>query len=303
MAPVEGWFSSLFLGELQPFRQSQLAALPDLETRLESMFEAGGTEFPDVHLEAADFMRHIAAIVDDADDVAEHALDALHAIDLYLACACMHGDTEAIATFEREYISTLKAPLRSTGLDAHSTDDVIQRLREQLLVGGDDVPGIATYRGRGQLRSWLRAVAVRQAMRHFRDRRETHTGDDALANMADLGGDQQLGPWKQQYAAAFRQAFTESIMELSDHDRVLLRQHYLDQLTIDALAKLHKVHRSNAARWVAAARAALLDGVRERMRKQLAIGASELDSALRLARSQLDVSIHRLLGGKRQRKT
>jgi RNA polymerase sigma-70 factor, ECF subfamily len=301
--PVEGWCSSLFLGELQPVRRSQLETSADLEARLTAMFEAGRTAFPDVYLEAPDFMRHIAAVLDETDEDAETAFDALHAIDLYLACACMHGDREAIETFERMYISTLHAPLRSTGLDEHSTDDVIQRLRELLLVGGDDVPGIATYRGRGQLRSWLRAVAVRQAMRHFRGRRETPTDDAELAGMTDLGGDEQLEPWKQQYAAAFRQAFAESIVELSEHDRVLLRQHYLDQLSIDALAKLHKVHRSNAARWVAAARAALLDGVRERMRKQLAIGASELDSALRLARSQLDVSIHRLLGGKRQRKT
>jgi RNA polymerase sigma-70 factor, ECF subfamily len=90
---------------------------------------------------------------------------------------------------------------------------------------------------------------------------------------------------------------------LSDHDRVLLRQHHLDQLTIDELASLHKVHRATAARWIANARASLLSRVRERMIERLSISGGELDSALRLARSQLEVSIHRLLGGKRQRKT
>jgi RNA polymerase sigma-70 factor (ECF subfamily) len=191
--------------------------------------------------------------------------------------------------------------LRSSGLDAHAVDDVRQRVRELLLVGTDDVPGIASYRGRGQLRSWLRAVAVRQAMKHFRGNRETPVDDTALEGVVGVRADAELAPWKKQYAAAFREAFEHAVSALSEHDRVLLRQHHLDQLSVDELASLHKVHRATAARWVAAARAALLAGVRTRMIEKLAISGGDLDSALRLARSQLDVSIHRLLGGKRRR--
>jgi RNA polymerase sigma-70 factor (ECF subfamily) len=103
------------------------------------------------------------------------------------------------------------------------------------------------------------------------------------------------------YAAAFREAFELVVKALSEHDRVLLRQHHLDQLTIDELASLHKTHRATAARWVASARTALLASVRTRMIEKLAISGGELDSAPRLASSQLEVSIHRLIGGKRRR--
>ena len=300
---MENWLSSLFLGELQPARRYQFEAVLDLEARLASMVDAGLAAFREIALEASTFMIHLASVVDETEDPADRLLSTLHASDLYLACACAHGDPSAVAIFEREYISTLDAPLRSTGLDAHAVDDVRQRVRELLLVGSDDVPGIASYRGKGQLRSWLRAVAVRQAMMHFRGKRETPVDDAELAGIADVSNDAQLAPWKQQYAAAFREAFEASTKSLSEHDRMLLRQHHLDQLSIDELATLHKVHRATAARWVASARGALLAGVRKRMLEQLAITGGELDSALRLARSQLEVSIHRLLGGKRQRKT
>jgi RNA polymerase sigma-70 factor, ECF subfamily len=296
---VEPWLSSLFLGDLEPERRAQYEGISDLELRLASMFDAGRAAFSAVTLDAESYVRHLANIVGETGA----SLDSLQAADLYLACACAHGEPNAVATFERDYISTLEAPLRSTGLDAHAIDDVRQRVREILLVGTDDVPGIASYRGKGQLRSWLRAVAVRQAMMHFRGKRETPTDDGALEGMAEIGADAQLAPWKQQYAAAFREAFEQSVKALSDHDRTLLRQHHLDQLSIDELATLHKIHRATAARWVAAARASLLAGVRERMIAKLSITGGELDSALRLARSQLEVSIHRLLGGNRQRKT
>src|SRR5688572_6119143 len=200
MCTVELYLSSLFLGELQPERRTQLEALPDLESRLASMFDAGRSAFPGVELDAPSFMRHLAAVVDETDD---RGLSALHASDLYLACACTHANTVAVAILERDFISTLDAPLRSTGLDAHAVDDVRQRVRELLLVGTDEIPVIASYRGRGQLRSWLRAVAVRQAMVHFRGKRETPVDDAQLAGIADVTTDAELAPWKQQYAAAF----------------------------------------------------------------------------------------------------
>jgi RNA polymerase sigma-70 factor (ECF subfamily) len=295
---VDGWLSALFLGELEAARRADLEQDPQLEDQLAAMLERGHAAFPEIALDAAQLVRHIAAIVDETGS----ALTDLQAADLYLACACTHGELHAVAILERDYISTLDAPLRATGLDAHAVDDVRQRVRELLLVGNDGIPAIASYRGKGQLRSWLRAVAVRQAMMHFRGKRETPVDDSALAGIADIGGDAQLAPWKQKYAAAFREAFEQAILALSDHDRMLLRQHHLDQLSIEELATLHKVHRMTASRWLATARAALLSKVRARMIETLSISGGELDSALRLARSQLDISIHRLLGGKRPRK-
>src|SRR5262245_23010224 len=284
MCVVDHWLSPLFLGDLAPELHARFAAL-DLETVLTNAFEAGRLAWPNVELDAARFVRHLAAALDETDAAIEKALTSLHTTDLYLACACAYGDSSAVATLERDFIAKLETPLRSTGLDAHGADDVKQRVREFLLVGAHGVPGIANYRGRGHLRSWLRAVALRQAMLQFRGRRAIPIGDDALQAMPAIADDPELAPWKEQYAAAFRVAFEGAVTALDERQRNLLRQHHIDRLSIDALASLHRVHRATAARWVAAARAALLAGVRERVLEQLSISGSELDSALRMVRS------------------
>jgi RNA polymerase sigma-70 factor (ECF subfamily) len=304
---VDRWLTPLFLGDLDAQLRERFAHVreEDLEALLSAAYENGRIAWPEIELDASQLVRHIATVLHESDleGAIETSLTSLHASDLYLACACAYGQSIAIATLERDFISQLDAPLRSTGLTAHAADDVKQYVREHLLVGAHGVPGIASYRGRGQLRSWLRAISIRQAMLQFRGKRETPIGDSELEAMPAITNDPELAPWKAQYAAAFRVAFEQAIAALDERQRNLLRQHHLDRLSIDALATLHRVHRATAARWVAAARETLLAGVREHITRELAISSSELDSAFRLARSQLDVSIHRLLGAKRPRRS
>lgn len=296
----DSWLSPQFLGELDGPVREAFAALDEsvLEVLLQSTYDAARAQWPAIDVDASVYIRHLAASLDGAEP--DTSLASVQTTDLYLACACAHGDPTAIGTLEREFVSTLDAALRSTGLDAHAADDVKQTVREHMLVGKDGVPGISNYRGRGKLRSWMRAVSLRQAMMHMRGKRETPVGDEALAGLPAIANDAELAPWKDEYAAAFRSAFEAAITEdLDENERNLLRQHHLDRLSIDALASLYRVHRATAARWVAAARDKLHAGVRKRITAQLAIASDELDSALRLARSRFDVSIHRLLGGGR----
>jgi RNA polymerase sigma-70 factor, ECF subfamily len=74
-----------------------------------------------------------------------------------------------------------------------------------------------------------------------------------------------------------------------------LRQHALDGLSIDRLAALHKVHRATAARWVEAARTAALEHTRLALGRRLRVGPDELESVMRLVRSQLDITLPALL--------
>lgn len=288
----EAWLAPLFLGELGPACRDQLhAAGVDVEHILARHVEAARAAWPALDLPAEDFVRHIAAVVDGPDESPDAALADLRAADLYLACACARGVTAALRELERSFIATLDAPLRSTGLDTTAVDEVRQLVREILLVGDDGVPGIARYAGRGQLRSWVRSVAVRQAARRFRGRTEIPVDADALDGLPDLAGDAVLAHWKQRYAAEFRVAFDEAVAALDERERNLLRQHHIDGLTVDALSALYRVHRATAARWVGAARAALLAGIRVRLLQRLKVSEPELDSILRQVRSQIDVSL------------
>lgn len=64
---------------------------------------------------------------------------------------------------------------------------------------------------------------------------------------------------------------------------------------MDVLGPLHQVHRSTCARWIEAARAKVLRGVRSHLRARLGLDDAELDSAIAMVRSQLDLSLSRHL--------
>jgi hypothetical protein len=78
-------------------------------------------------------------------------------------------------------------------------------------------------------------------------------------------------------------------------ERTLLRQHYVDGLGIDRLAPLHQVHRSTCARWIESARGKALRGVRNHLRARLGLDDAELEAAIAMVRSQLDLSLSRHL--------
>src|SRR6185436_8511874 len=76
-------------------------------------------------------------------------------------------------------------------------------------------------------------------------------GDDALFDAVAHGIVPSQSLMKDVYRKSFKQAFEEALAALSIHDRLLLRQHFLDGLSIDRMAALHDVHRATAARWIA----------------------------------------------------
>ena len=71
----------------------------------------------------------------------------------------------------------------------------------------------------------------------------------------------------------------------------MLRQHTLDRLAIDQLAALHGIHRATAARWVEAARQAVIAGTRRALTQRMRLSKDELASIIRLIQSQLDISL------------
>jgi hypothetical protein len=61
------------------------------------------------------------------------------------------------------------------------------------------------------------------------------------------------------------------------------------------LGPLYQGHRSTCARWIEAARAKVLRDVRNHLRAKLGLDDADLDSAIAMVRSQLDLSLSRHL--------
>jgi RNA polymerase sigma-70 factor (ECF subfamily) len=71
----------------------------------------------------------------------------------------------------------------------------------------------------------------------------------------------------------------------------LLRQHYLEELSLDDLATLERVHRTTVARWLAVARANATERIHQLLQERLKSSREESDSLIRLLRSRLDLSL------------
>jgi RNA polymerase sigma-70 factor (ECF subfamily) len=288
--------AAILLARLDTARACALAARADaIETALLRADAEGRAAWPDLRLDPGAFAVHVADRVRASPDV-EGAIAALHAADLFLACACARGDPAALRELERTQLSRVPALIHRVDPSPAFADEVVQVLRDALLVPSAGVSRIGEYSGRGTLAGWIRVVAVRTALR-LRARRSAEgvpldpQAEGALPGVVDP----ELDHLKLRYRGAYEEAVEAAIAALSDRDALLLKLHYVDGLNIDRIGALFGMHRATVARWRTAVHGRLLAAVRERLRDRIPLTGSEFESILALVRSQLVVSIRSLL--------
>jgi RNA polymerase sigma-70 factor (ECF subfamily) len=229
------------------------------------------------------------------------ALRQMHTSDLYIACGCARGDVHAFAVFDDRCLTRLDRVLGKMGIDADMAAEIKQDIRSRVLVGDGRHAEIRDFSGRGDLCGWVCVMAVRRALRHkSRARREVRLEDDELVQRIVTPGNPELDHAKGLYRQEFKQAFEGALRALPDRQRTLLRQAYVDGLTIDELAGLYRVHRSTAARLLVRARLLVLETTRARMMSRLDVPPQDLDSIMRMIRSQIEISLAGLRGGRKR---
>jgi RNA polymerase sigma-70 factor (ECF subfamily) len=276
-------------------RSEPFAAMPEgaLEERLQAMLAEGRAAWPDVSVEADVFAQHVARVLD--VDAVPATLEELRASDLFLACACAAHHVRALELLERRYLDNLPARLTRFGDRRGFVADVMQELRERLLVGeGSRGPRIAAYSGNGRIEVWLRVTAVRLAVDQQRKGWRDDSGDEPAEDALLGSPDPELDFIKAQYRSDFAQAFREAVGSLPPDERALLRLYLLEGKTVDVLGKLLGVSRATAARRVVGCRRKLLDETRSRLRVRLGISDSEADSLIRLLRTHLGSGLRQL---------
>ena len=280
-----------------------LEAVPDLDRRLWEIVAEGRAAWPDLAVDAKDVVAFISRQI--TEESAEGALDGLRPADLYLAAACAKQVPGAINTFDRDYMKEVDIALARMRIGPPRLSDVKQLVRQRLFVGGGTAgaptsPGkISEYGGRGDLRRWVRSVAVRTCLNDLRKgKREILVDDDQLiAQHAVSADDPEVEYMKRTYSAQFKEAFGDALKELGPREQTLLRYHHVDGLNIDEIGAIYRVHRVTAFRWLEKAKEQLVRTTLETLRARLKLPAAELDSVLRMIRSQIHLSLIRHLGG------
>jgi RNA polymerase sigma-70 factor (ECF subfamily) len=267
---------------------------PDaLEAALDEQCRAARAAWPDIALDPELFVAHLARHLPGDAGIGE--LRAARAADLWLARACADGDRDAIDALEARYFGEVDAAAARLRAGTEAAVEVKQLLRRILFVG--EKAAIGAFAGRGDLRGWIRITAMRELQRlMIKEKREVKIDDPSFLDALSPANDPELGYLRDRYRAEVSEAVAAALRDAPSRDRALLRYAILDGLGIDELGKLYRVHRATAARWLAAARERLAESTRQSMIAQLQIPPSDYDSIVHLIRSQLDVSVARLLG-------
>jgi len=289
-----GSLTALLRAQVPPERSAGLEAVEGLETLLRELLEKGRGAWPAVTLTAETFVRHVARHLP-GEGVSE-VLRQLHGADLYLACACAAGERQALFAFEQQILQ--KVPARLGQISASTVDEVLQVMRQRLLLGrGDTPPRIADYSGRGPLLAWVRIIGVRIVGELASQNGRQELFDEPPETLARMlaPDDPEKDLLKEDSRQALVTALRTALAVMPERERALLRLHHIHGLTMDRLATMYGEPRSSIARRVMQARERLLKLTRGELASRLKLEGSELESLLGLVRSRLDLSLYQLM--------
>jgi RNA polymerase sigma-70 factor (ECF subfamily) len=264
-----------------------------LRAALAAAHAAGAVAWPALPLPAEALARHLARLHPQAAQ-APDALSRLALADLYLVAAVLDGVAGANLALEQHLAAGVERQLGGMRLDADARDEVRQRLRVKLLIGGAQGPALLAFDGRAALRTWVHVIAARlvfDVRERARPEAETLEGEqDALERAAPL-----LPSIEHKLVARERRrlvltALGEAMASLPDRDRALLRLHFVEGAAIDTIAPMYQVHRATVARWLGSARDRLHEALGQALARH---GIDELERAdvLGATMSQLDLGL------------
>lgn len=226
----------------------------------------------------------------------EQPLATTPAGDLYLACGCAHHEPAALQALEAVLSSVPRWVARFSS-DPHFIAELTQRVRDKLLVSAPGQPAkIAQYAGRSALRVWIRAICCNLAIDLLRDDAARGASETALVvdELSDARTPELL--WlRARHRAEIERAFEAALAELTPRERTLLRLSAVDGLTVAQIGQLYGFSAATASRRLKSIRETILDVATRRLEREMALPGAELRSLLRVVRSQLHLSLDRLL--------
>jgi RNA polymerase sigma-70 factor (ECF subfamily) len=224
------------------------------------------------------------------------AIEGMRVAELALAAGCAAGDRGALDAFEREHHALLLGISGRFAANQAEADDLLQRLRQHLFAGPN--AAIGSYRGRGSLAGWLRVAATRQWLNWAQrrsDRDEITVTRDELLELVDGAAVTESPLTGVRYRQLVSGALAGALAALDAEERRLVRERYVAGVQVDELAARHGVHRVTMSKRLAKILRTLFRDTREELSRVLDVSDTEADQLVALVRSQLELTLSRVL--------
>lgn len=237
---------------------------------------------------ASELLRYIAtldvALQPDEEQIA--SVRNRHFDDLLFAMACLQHNDSAIRLLTRDLIPRACAALDRRGLAFE--DDLRAQLSHDLLFA--DNPLLQSYYGKGRLLGWLKVIIKRRAQKLVAQAPATVDDETQLVNAVAGTQNDQHRYMVSEVKEIFREALRHTITHLPAADRLLLRQYFVDQLTIDKLAALYGQHRTTYARRISRMIEDIRVAIRNSITDNANISSVEYESYERLIAGSFEIS-------------
>lgn len=289
-ALVESWRTT------NGFQTTRLsgAELGELAISLEQFLIRARSERGELQFSPVDFCRYLGKLGSAEAELPTY-LNRLVAGDLLLTHRVLEQDSEALSLLERQYL----LPIARRSKSPTPADEFLQDLRVHLLAtGGNGAVRLRQYRGTGALRAWLKMIATRLDIDRSRRRRAKPDAArseeiDAERLIGEL--DPEAAFLKERYVGIFNEALERSISLLSASDAAILKLSYVEGVNAADVGRIFGLSGRTIQRRLLSIREELMSKTRERVSAELQLDTSEVDSVLDLVKSQLHVTLARVL--------
>jgi len=271
---------------------------PQLSSALEAITDAAEAAWPGFRVERSAFQAHLLSCVPEESDDVANAISKLHTEDLYLAFACSKQVAPALREFAERHLSRIDTFLKRFGDGAVRAEDVRREVEDTLLFGRDGSPArIGQYSGRGPLERFVRTAARHAALTLLRRLRPAASAEDfdALASQLAAPPDGSESFVAARYEAVVREALRVALLTLDRRQRIIVRLHLVQNVTLTQIGKMLKVNQSTVSRALAGAVDTIQKEIRRQLRESEGMNESEMQSVVRDVRNRIDLNMSRML--------
>lgn len=253
--------------------------------------------WPGLSVDEASFVAHVGQSLP-ADVDALVVLSDLHVADLYLARACVNGVRGAAAMVESHCRPAIARYLARLDCIPDRVQEITQVILTRALVATAGRPSaLETYQGRSALAHFIGIAAQRLALDDRRAAKNERKLLDRLAEepaMPVRGPEQSL--LRERYRASLEAALRAALAGLTGRERVVMKLHLLGGVSTTRIGKMYQVNQATVSRWLTRVRRGIWDEVARRLRDELGLADSEVESLLMAVGSRLDIGLSSALG-------
>jgi RNA polymerase sigma-70 factor, ECF subfamily len=246
----------------------------------------------------------------DAKKIEAH-LDALHAADLALACACSLGSPAAWDFFVARFRPELYRAARAIAGFGFAQDANARELADSLyadLYGLRESEGrrkslFDYFHGRSKLSTWLHAVLAQRHVDEIRRARRTEPleneeGDENIHIAALRAPSREHDPQpdleRAENLAILQAALTAALGELDPRDRLRLAYYYADDRTLAEIGRVLDEHEATVSRKLERTRRDVRARVEASLRERNRMSDAQLRQCLECASGEwpFDLTVH-----------